>query len=115
MQILDIKKIVDKKKVNDTGGIVGDGIVGDDVNAAKSGSIKDRKTDNIRCCNMVDIIFDKIIDLMEKDKSIPDIERYIIVKYAKKLKDPVKKFILLEMSKKDAGDIVKMSIKELIE
>lgn len=68
---------------------------------------------NVKCANLVDIIFDKIIDLMKKDEKISGVKKYAVVKGAENLKDPVKKYILLDMSADDAVDMVEKSKKEL--
>lgn len=77
------------------------------------GSEKIGNPPNIKCANLIDIIFDKIIELMSKDEKKSKGEKYVVVKMAKNFKDPVKKYILLNMSSSDATDMVERAKKEL--
>lgn len=65
-----------------------------------------RKTPNERCVNLIDILYDKIIELMSKDTKKRDIEKMIIIKGAQNLRGPVKKFIMIDMSIDDAKDVL---------
>lgn len=71
------------------------------------------KTPNERCAGIVDAIFDKILDLMSKDKKKSGLEKKIIVGGAKSLKGSVTKYIMLDLSMNDAEDILNMCKKEI--
>lgn len=72
-----------------------------------------RKTSNEKLANLVDIIFNKILDLMGKDMSKNSIEKMIIIKGAQNLKPSTKKYIMLNMSMDDARDIVERAKREI--
>lgn len=72
-----------------------------------------KKTPNEKCANLVDIIFDKILDLMSKDTKKSSIEKSFIIRGAKNLKDPVKRFIMLNMSMEDAKELVDKAKREI--
>jgi len=61
---------------------------------------------NIVCYEIIDIIFDKVIEIMNKDKSIGGFSRNMVVKSAKNMKGPIKKYVL-KMDSSDASDIIK--------
>lgn len=71
------------------------------------------KTPNERCVGIVDVIFDKILDLMSKDTKKSGIEKRIIVSGAKGLKGSVTKYIMLELSMDGAEDILERCKKEI--
>lgn len=76
-------------------------------------SYRYRKTPNEKCVNLIDIIFDKILDLMSKDAKKNRIEKGIIIRGATNLKDPVKRFIMLNMSIDDAKDVLDKAKREI--
>ncbi len=73
---------------------------------------KYRKTPNEKCVNLIDIIFDKILDLMSRDAKKSWVEKSIIIRGATNLKDPVKRFIMLNMSIEDAKDVLDKAKRE---
>ena len=65
------------------------------------------------CVKIVDIIFDKIVELMSKDKRMNMFQKSLIVGSAKNIKEPCKRYIY-EMNNNDAQDIVDR-IKKVLE
>lgn len=60
---------------------------------------------NQLCAIIVDDIFNKIIELLNKDLTINGFKRNILIESALRHKEPIKNYIL-EMDKGDAQDII---------
>lgn len=66
---------------------------------------------NIKCNQIIDIIYDKIIELMSKDKKVNPIKKKAVVKGAMYIREPIQEYIF-EMPKDDARDVI-MKILEI--
>ncbi len=60
---------------------------------------------NEKCGIMIDIIFNKIIDVMNKDKKTSGFEKALVVSTTKRVAPGIKKYVL-ELPKEDAQDII---------
>lgn len=72
-------------------------------------SAKDVSTDftnyNKKCNDVIDIIYDKVIELMSKDAKINPVKKKAIVKGVIWIKEPIKEYIV-GMPKEDARDVI---------
>lgn len=60
---------------------------------------------NIKCNQVIDIIYDKVIELMSKDAKINPVKKKAIVRGAIWIKEPIKEYIV-GMPKEDARDVI---------
>ena len=75
-------------------------------NEQHSGNIQIKmRTPNESCAEMVEVIFSKIIDILDKDKSIGGLQKAVILKTAESSKEPIKKYIL-KLDEAEAQDII---------
>jgi hypothetical protein len=76
--------------------------------AAISKSINEKineKSNNIDCTLVIDVIFGKIMHLMEVDDKLPWYKKKAVLGGAKSLKEPVKDY-LMDMPPNEAADVV---------
>lgn len=78
----------------------------DDIRKAAIAEKIESKDINIKCALIIDVIFDKTLYLVSVDKKKSWIEKKLVVDGAKSLKDPVKEFLINEMSTEDAKDVM---------
>lgn len=60
---------------------------------------------NTKCNKIIDIIYDKVIELMSKDTKVNPIKKKAVVKGAIYIKEPIKEYIA-GMPKEDAKDVM---------
>lgn len=67
---------------------------------------------NVVCANITDIIFEKTMELVNKDNTMNVFTKSLIISTVKKIKEPTKEY-LLKMSRNEANDILDKIRKEL--
>jgi hypothetical protein len=79
---------------------------GEDPSKAGRGKVSITPQDaNHSCAQIVDVVFDKLVELMDRDGRLDPLRREFVVTAAQKVRGPVKEYVLA-MSAEDAKDIV---------
>jgi hypothetical protein len=71
------------------------------------------RSPNQSCTIIVEVIINKVIELMEKDRTMAGLQKTMIIRTAERSKEPIKRY-LLELNEEDAQDIIK-KIKDILE
>jgi hypothetical protein len=78
-----------------------------DLRRAAASSVTTANADyNSQCSQIIDVIYDKVLEIMGRDKKVGVAKRTFIINSAKIGKDPIKKYINL-MPDNDARDVIK--------
>jgi S-adenosylmethionine synthetase len=79
----------------------------DELRRAAASSVSSAHVDhNSQCSQIIDVIYDKVLEMMNKDKKVGVAKRTFIVNSAKIGKAPIQKYISL-MPNNDARDVIK--------
>lgn len=61
---------------------------------------------NVQCSKIIDVIYDKVIEMMKRDKKVGIAKKTFIINSAKIGKQPIKEYIY-SMPEDDAKDVIK--------